>query len=118
MALDHDACGDYAAQPPVHGLAGLLWLAAVFALERDLVLSRLGRNRRSVLLDSAAPRVGLGHRPSLVAAQRRRDHGRLGRSYYSAVSADRRGGLPPGAAAVRPDGGCWGGRGGPVLVLG
>src|SRR5437867_172280 len=64
-------------QSSLHGLAGLIWVATILAVEQPLVLSGLGCHRRSLFLDRAAGGVSVGQRPSLAAAQRNRGDRRL-----------------------------------------
>src|SRR3989475_8930681 len=132
LALGCRVCRHDRRESAVPRLAGILRFATVPALERAVVLRRLGRDRRSLLLGSAARGARLGRPAPLGTGARvprhapwRHDAGVVGRprprrvvgaAGAGGVRGGRRGGLDP--ALVRsggpaPGGGGWGGGGRP-----
>src|SRR5439155_7898292 len=130
LALGCRVCRHDRRESSVPGLAGILRFATVPALERPVVLRRLGRDRRSVLLGGAARGARLGRPAPLGTGARvprhapwRHDAGVVARprprrvvgaAGAGGVRGGRRGGLDP--ALVRSGGpaaggGGWGGGG-------
>src|SRR6266699_1444283 len=128
LALGCRLCRRDRRESPVPRLAGILRFATVPALERAVVLRRLGRDRRSVLLGGAARGARLGRPAPLGTGARvprhtpwRHDAGVVARprprrvvgaAGAGGVRGGRRGGLDP--ALVRsggpaPGGGLWAG---------
>src|SRR5260370_1540656 len=82
------------AEPPVPRLAGVLRAAAVPAVERALVLRRLGGDRRSLLLGRAPRGAGVGRAAALGTGPRL--PGRAARARHAgAVAPGRRGRVGP-----------------------